>query len=128
MVLQLPLAFVGNNVSFLFSFLFLRSVLCFNYRYIVCWQEIQAHCLEQTVLYLSYNCLFSFGLSVSGIPICFDLLAHIVKDSCFYLLYKNDPLKSEQIFQFCSQMGQMEELSSAVTRIPSEMLLTTLKP
>lgn len=103
MVLQLPLAFVGNNVFFLFSFIFLWSVLCFNYQYIGCWQEMQPHCLEQTVLYLSYNCLFSFGLSVSGIPICFDLLGHIVKDSCFYLLlFQNDLLKSEQIFQFHS--------------------------
>ena len=87
MVLQLPLAFVGNNVFFLFSFVFLWSVLCFNYQYIACWQEIQPHCLEQTVQYLSYNCLFSFGLSVNGIPICFDLLVILWKIPAFIFFY-----------------------------------------
>lgn len=58
---------------------------------------------------------------MSGIPICFDLVGHIVKDSCFYLLlYQNDSLKPEQIFQFHSQMDQMEELTSAVTKFPLE--------
>lgn len=122
MLLQLPLAFVRNSVFFLSSFIFLWSGLCFNCQYMGCWQEIQPHCPEQTAPYLSYHCLFSFGLSVSGIPICFDFLGHIVKDSCFYLLLlcQNDPLKPEQIFQFHSQMGQMEELTSAVTKFPLE--------
>lgn len=128
MVLQLPLAFVGNNVFFLFSFVFLWSVLCFNYQYIACWQEIQPHCLEQTVQYLSYNSLFFWIISEWN-PYLLWFASHIMKDSCFYLLlYQNDLLNSEQIFQFHSQMGQMEELTSAATRIPSEMLLTRFKP
>jgi len=103
MVLQLPLAFLGN-IFLLFSLRFLLSVLCFHYHHIICWHDTEPRCLEQTVLNVFYNCLFSVGLPVSGNPICFDLLAHIVKDSCFYLpiLHQNDPLKSEQIFLFHS--------------------------
>lgn len=42
--------FLEITFSFFFSLRFLLTALCFSYQHIICWHEIQPHCLEQTAL------------------------------------------------------------------------------